>query len=51
MDVVPRTTSKKAAVCTRRKDQSRNQRWLTKKVRQFIKGRRPMSLELVSVFK
>lgn len=51
LDVVPRTTSKEAAVCTRRQDQSRNQRWLTKKVKQFIKGRHPMSLELVSVFK
>lgn len=35
LDVVPRTTSKEAAVCTRRQDQSRNQRWLTKKVKQF----------------
>lgn len=31
LNVVPRTTSKEAAVCTRRHDQSRNQRWLTKK--------------------
>lgn len=51
MDVVPRTTSKEAAVCTRRQDQSRNQRWLTKKVKQLIKGRCPMSVELVGIFK